>query len=71
MGKQTCNVYKRVSFTIIVERVNRLCQMLNLLDSETLYQVSIKLFIDAFFPYMISYLADKNGEVVRASKLVL
>ena len=41
MGKQASNVYKRVTFTIILERVNNLCQLLNLLDSEVLYQENI------------------------------
>jgi len=49
MGKQTCNANKRVSFTVIVERVNNLCQLLNLLGSEALYEVSIRLVIGAFF----------------------
>ena len=45
MGKQTCRANKRVTFTVIVERVNSLCQLLNLLGTEALYG----LVTDAFF----------------------
>ena len=43
MGKQTCRTNKRVTFTVIVERVNSLCQLLNLLNTEALYEVFIVL----------------------------
>jgi len=43
MDKQTCRANKRVTFTVIVERVNSLCQLLNLLGTEALYEVSIGL----------------------------
>jgi len=49
MGKQTCSANKRVTFIVIVERVNSLCQLLNLLDGEALYKVSIGLVTGAFF----------------------
>jgi len=49
MGKQTCRANKRVTFTVIVERVNNLCQLLNLLGTEALYEFSIRLVTDAFF----------------------
>ena len=71
MGKQTCRANKRVTFTVIVERVNSFCQLLNLLGTEALYEVSIGLVTDAFLPYMIFYLGDKNGQAVRAPRSVL
>jgi len=49
MGNQTCSANKGVTFTVIVERVNSLCQLLNLLGGETLYEVSIGLVTGAFF----------------------
>jgi len=49
MGKQTCRANKRVTFTVIVERVNSPCQLLNLLGIEALYEVSIGLVTGAFF----------------------
>ena len=49
MGKQTCRANKRVTFTVIVERVNSPCQLLNLFGTEVLYEVSIGLVTDAFF----------------------
>ena len=59
MGKQTCRANKRVTFTVIVERVNSPCQLLNLLGTEALYEVSIGLVngvwqgtkIGALIPY--------------------
>jgi len=41
MGKQNCRANKCVTCTVIVERVNSLCQLLNLLGSEALYKISI------------------------------
>ena len=64
MGKQTCSANKHVTFTVIVERVNSLHQLLNLLGSEALYEISIRLVPS--FPDMMSYLANKNGEAGRA-----
>jgi len=59
MGKQTC---KRVTFTVIVERVNSPCQLLNLLGTEALYEVSIGLVTGVFFVrHDFFYLGDKNG----------
>jgi len=51
MGKQTCRANKRVTFTVIVivERVNSPCQLPNLLGTEALYEVSIRLVTGAFF----------------------
>jgi len=49
MGKQTCRANKCVTFTVIVERVNSPCQLLNLLSTEALYEVSIGLVTGAFF----------------------
>jgi len=69
IGKQT---NKRVTFTVIVERVNSLCQLLNLLSalkpctrflSDSLVMPSL--------PDMIFYLEDKNGKVVRAPRSLL
>ena len=72
MGKQTCRANKCVTFTVIVERVNRLCQLLNLFGTEALYEVSIGLVTDEFFFRHDYYLGDKkNGEVVRTPRLVL
>jgi len=71
IGKQTCRANKRVTFTVIVERVNSLCQLLNLLGTEALYEVSIGLVTDAFFARHDFYLGDKNGEVVRAPRSML
>ena len=71
MGKQTCRANKRVTFTVIVGRVNSLCQLLNLLGTEALYEVSIGLVTDVFFAgHDFFYLGDKNGEVVRAPRPV-
>jgi len=47
MAKQTCRANKRVTFTVIVERVNSPYQLLNL--PEALYVVSIGLVTGAFF----------------------
>jgi len=47
MRKQTCRANKRVTFT--VERVNSPCQLLNLLGTEALYEVSIGLVTGTFF----------------------
>jgi len=47
MAKQTCRANKRVTFTVIVERVNSPYQLLNL--PEALYEVSIGLVTGAFF----------------------
>ena len=49
MGKQNCRANKRVTFTVIVERVNNLAKLLNLLGTEALYEVSIGLVIGAYF----------------------
>jgi len=49
MGKQTCRANKRVTFTVIVKRVNSIFQLLNLFGTEGLYEVSIGLVTDAFF----------------------
>jgi len=49
MGKQTCRANKRVTFTVIVERVNSPCQLLNFLGTEAVYEISIRLVTDAFF----------------------
>jgi len=49
MGKQTCRANKRVTFTVIVERVNSICQLLNLLGTEALDEISIRLVSDALF----------------------
>jgi len=49
MGKQTYRANKRVTFAVIVERVNSPCQLLNLLGTEALYEVSIGLVTGAFF----------------------
>ena len=49
MGKQTCRANKRVTSTVIVERVNSPCQLLNLLGTEALYEVFIGLVTYAFF----------------------
>jgi len=49
MDKKTCRANKRVTFTVIFERLNSLCQLLNLLGTEALYEVSIVLVTDAFF----------------------
>jgi len=49
MGKQTCSANKSVILTIIVEQVNSLCQLLNLLNGEALYEVFIGLVTGAFF----------------------
>ena len=49
MGKQTCCANKRVTFTIIFERANSLCQLLNLVSGEALYEVSIGPVTGAFF----------------------
>jgi len=49
IGKQTCRANKRVTFTVIVERVNSPFQLLNLLGTEALYEVSIGLVTGAFF----------------------
>jgi len=57
MGKQTCNANKCVTFTVIVERVDRLCQLLNLFGDEALHKVSIG---HVTLSDMISYLADKS-----------
>ena len=58
MGKQTCSANKRVTFTVIIERVNSLCQLLNLLGGKALYEVSIGLVTDVFFllTYKFSYM---------------
>ena len=71
MGKQTCRANKRVTFIIIVERVNSLCQLLNLFGTEVLYEVSIGLVTDAFFARHDFLFRDKNGETVRAPRSVL
>ena len=71
MGKQTCRANKRVTFTVIVERVNSPCQLLNLLGTEALYEVSIGLVTGAFFAIYDFYLGDKNGEAVRTPRSVL
>ena len=62
MGKRA---NKRVTFTAIIERVNSPCQLLNLLGTEALYEVSIGLVTGAFFAIHDFYLGDKNGEAVR------
>ena len=50
MSKQTCNIYKRVTFTIIDEQHYNIYQLLNLLDNEALYhQISIGLVTSDFF----------------------
>jgi len=38
MGKLTNSANKRVTLTIIVERVNSICQLLNLLGGEAFYE---------------------------------
>jgi len=50
-------------FTVNVELVNSICQLLNLLGSETLYEVSIEL-ASAFF-------IRCDGEAVRAPRSVI
>ena len=71
MGKQICRAKKGVTFTVIVERVNSPCQLLNLLGTEALYEVSIGLVTGAFFARHDFCLGDKNGEAVRAPRSVL
>jgi len=63
MGKHRAN--KHVTFIVIVERVNSLCQLLNLLGTKPLYEVSIGLVTDIFFAKHDFLFRDKNGEAVR------
>jgi len=82
MGKQNCNVYKRVTFTIIVERVNSfanfwICSTMKpctrfpsnslWFPSESLWFPSDSLLVSSSSD-MISYLADKNVKDVKAPK---
>jgi len=50
---------------VIVERVNSPYQLLNLLGTEALYEVSIGLVTGAFFARHDFLFRDKNGEDVR------
>jgi len=72
MDKQTCSANKRVTFTVIVERVKIAfanCFICSVVKPCTRFLSDSLLVL--FLPDMISYLADKNGEVVRAPRSVL
>ena len=73
MGKRA---NKRVTFTAIIERVNSPCQLLNLLGTEALYEVSIGLVTGAFFTrHDFFYLGDRmerlSGHQDRCSDTIL